>query len=87
MVMPQRWWGRIRLTWSWFTPQIEATKVSLSDARNGVVDLVHLPNYGVAMEAYYKLHGIGDRIRVFERSNMNFGVAAAEFVEHHRLNP
>lgn len=60
-------------------------KVTLREYLDRTVDLVHLPNYGLAMEAQYQLHGIDDRIRVMERYAGNFGRDAARFVAHNRL--
>ncbi|GAA3957843.1 hypothetical protein GCM10022278_15430 [Allohahella marinimesophila] len=61
-------------------------RVTLSEYLSRAVDLVHLPNYGLAMEAQYRLYGIGERIRVEEGYRGNFGRDAAQFVSRHRLN-
>lgn len=66
------------------TPFI-AHKVTLSEYLSGSVDLVHLPNLALVLEAQYRLHGIGERIRVRERYAGNFGRDAAKFVSDNRL--
>lgn len=60
-------------------------KVTLTEYRGRTVDLVHLPNYGLVMEAQYRLHGIGDRISVRELYASNFSRDAARFVAQNRL--
>ncbi len=61
-------------------------KVTLGQFLFRTVDLVHLPNYGLAMEELYQLHGIEERIRVIESYSGNFGRDAASFISQHRLN-
>lgn len=60
-------------------------KVTLAEYLGREVDLVHLPNYGLVMEAQYRLHGIAERVRVRERYADNFGRDAARFVAQNRL--
>ncbi|SDU14036.1 alpha/beta hydrolase [Halopseudomonas salegens] len=60
-------------------------KVTLPEYLGRTVDLVHLPNYGLVMEAQYQLYGLDDRIRVMERYAGNFGRDAARFIAQHRL--
>lgn len=60
-------------------------KVTRAEYLDRTVDLVHLPNYGLAMEAQYRLYGIDERIRVRERYAGNFGRDAARFVVQNRL--
>ncbi|MFN3580521.1 MAG: alpha/beta hydrolase [Pseudomonas sp.] len=66
------------------TPFIDH-KVTLTQYLLKTVDLVHLPNYGLAMEKLYQLHGIEERIRVMESYSGNFGRDAASFISQHRL--
>ncbi|MAM88356.1 MAG: hypothetical protein CME36_13715 [unclassified Hahellaceae] len=61
-------------------------KVTAQEYLSRTVDVVHLPNYGLAMEAQYRLYGIEDRIRVVERYSGNFSLDAARFVAAHRGN-
>jgi len=60
-------------------------KVSLWEFLTRTADPMHLPNYGLVMEAQYRLHGVGDRIRVRERYAGNFGQDAARFITQNRL--
>lgn len=68
-----------------FTSPFVDHKVTLEEYRGKTVDVTHLPNYGLAMEAQYKMHGIGDRIRVIERYAGNFSSDSAKFISQHRL--
>ena len=61
-------------------------KVTLSEFVAKSVDLTHLPNYGLAMEAQYRLHGIGDRIMVRENYGGSFGTESAHFIQRNRLS-
>ncbi|QKE64974.1 hypothetical protein HNE05_16985 [Aquipseudomonas campi] len=60
-------------------------RVTQAEYLDRTVDLVHLPNYGLAMEAQYRLHGINERIRLIERYTGNFAHDAARFVAQYRL--
>lgn len=60
-------------------------KVTLAEYLGLRVDLMHLPNLGLAMEQQYRLHGIEDRIRVRERFAGNFSREVAKFVSENRL--
>ncbi|MES2817899.1 MAG: hypothetical protein V4812_02810 [Pseudomonadota bacterium] len=68
-----------------YTGRFVDHKVTRAEYRGRTVDLVHLPNYGLVMEAQYRLHGIGERIRVRERYASNFSRDAARFVAQNRL--
>ena len=68
-----------------YTSAFIGHKVTMPEYLARSVDLVHLPNYGLAMEQQYHLHGIAERIRVRERYRGNFGRDAAHFVAQHRL--
>ena len=61
-------------------------KVTTAEYLGRKVDLVHLPNYGLAMEAQYRLHELEARIRVTDGYRGNFNRDAARFVAEHRLN-
>ncbi|MCG8393529.1 MAG: hypothetical protein MI745_10640 [Pseudomonadales bacterium] len=61
-------------------------KVTLSEFVAKSVDLTHLPNYGLAMQAQYRLHGIGDRIMVRENYGGSFGTESAHFIQRNRLS-
>jgi len=60
-------------------------KVTLWEFLTRTADPMHLPNYGLVMEAQYRLHGVPERIRVRERYAGNFGQDAARFVTQNRL--
>lgn len=60
-------------------------KVTLWEFLTRTADPMHLPNYGLVMEAQYRLYGLADRIRVKERYAGNFGQDAARFVTQNRL--
>lgn len=68
-----------------YTTRFIDHKVRLAEYLGREVDLVHLPNYGLVMEAQYRLHGIDERVRVRERYADNFGRDAARFVAQNRL--
>jgi hypothetical protein len=68
-----------------FTGRFIDHKVTRAEYLNRKVDLIHLPNYGLAMEAQYRLHGIEERIRVRDSYAGNFSRDAARFVAQNRL--
>ncbi len=68
-----------------FTSPFVDHKVTLEEYRGKTVDVTHLPNYGLALETQYQMHGVGERIRVFERYAGNFSSDSAKFIAQHRL--
>lgn len=68
-----------------YTGRFIGSQVTVEEYLNQTVDLIHLPNYGLAMEEQYRLYGIAERIRVQERYAGNFGRDAARFIAQNRL--
>ncbi|MQX52017.1 alpha/beta hydrolase family protein [Alcanivorax sediminis] len=61
-------------------------KVTASEKTSNEVDVTHLPNFGLALQNQYKLHGIGDRIMVRESYGGSFGGDSTRFIERNRLS-
>ncbi|WP_157375497.1 hypothetical protein [Alcanivorax hongdengensis] len=61
-------------------------KVTLSEYQNKAVDLTHMPNFGLAMLAQYRLHGLDDRIIVRDNYGGNFDRESMNFVVRNRLS-